>query len=95
MRSGIYHSFEVEVNGEIKNLEPTKHEQLVWVKVEPSKNELGFQLVLENNIITEPAEIQDQFSDLYFYLKQIPQQISASRHCEGACDRGNPDQNNN
>jgi isoleucyl-tRNA synthetase len=75
MWSGMHHTFEVEVSGEIQNSEPTKHEKLVRVKVEPSENELGFQLVIENNIITETEEMLNQFTDLSFYLRNIPQQI--------------------
>lgn len=71
-------AFEVEISGEVQNVETNKHEKLVRVNVEPNESELWFQLVLENNIITDEEEIRDQFPDLYYYLKGIPQKVSAS-----------------
>jgi hypothetical protein len=66
---------EVEITGEVKNMEPVKHPQLVWAEIISSDNAIGFAVKIEETLIDDADEIINQFYDLYVYHHQLPQQV--------------------
>ncbi len=78
--------YEVEVDESlIINKKASTGNKLLRTKVEPSENDLGFQYIVEGNIISEPEELIKQFPMLTLYLRNIPQQISQEGNNSEKC----------
>jgi len=66
---------ELEIEGEVKNMEPEKHPQLIRAEIISSDNALGFAVKIEETIIDDADEIINQFYDLYVYHHKIAQEV--------------------
>jgi broad specificity phosphatase PhoE len=75
----LQHTYEVKIIGEPQIKETDKHTQLVRVGIEPSENALGFGVRIEGNIMEDTEELMFQFWNIYTYIKEIPQKISADQ----------------
>lgn len=67
---------DVEVEWELKVMEPDKITHFEWAEIIDSDNSLWMAVKIENTIIDDVDEIINQFYDLYAYNKKIAQWVN-------------------